>query len=176
MELRASTIKSESGQLVGKAVAFGSQSHDLGGFVEIIEPTAFDNHLSTNPDVRALYEHDGKELLGRTTSGTLTINKRSDGIHVEIDPPSTQAGNDCKELVKRGDINGMSFGFIAIRDRWDWNAQPVPVRHVLEAELREVTVTATPAYEASSVVLRSLADHKREGTDLNELWLQYLEV
>jgi HK97 family phage prohead protease len=68
----------------------------------------------------------------------------------------------------------MSFGFIAKRDRWDWNAKPLPVRYVTEAELREVTVTATPAYSASSVALRSLADHKREGTD--PLWVQYLGV
>ena len=37
MEIRTSKIKNESGQLIGRAVAFNSASHDLGGFVEIIE-------------------------------------------------------------------------------------------------------------------------------------------
>ena len=174
MEIRTSKIKNESGQLIGRAVAFNSASHDLGGFVEIIEPTAFDSHLSKSPDIRALYEHDGKDLLGRTSSGTLNVTKHDDGIHVEITPPDTRAGKDCIELVSRGDINGMSFGFIAKRDRWNWNAKPLPIRYVVEAELREVTVTATPAYSASSVALRSLAEHKREGTDA--LWLKYFEV
>lgn len=174
MDLRTATIQSNSGKLTGLAVAYGSRSQDLGGFVEIIEPGAFSEHLSTGPDVRALFEHDGKELLGRTTSGTLKLSESAEGLRVEIDPPNTRSGNDCKELVSRGDINGMSFGFIASEDRWDFDSVPA-VRYVTRAELREVTVTATPAYKASSVALRSLEAHK-PSEELNTLWIEYLGV
>lgn len=174
MDIRSSKISdTASGKLHGLAVAYGSQSQDLGGFVEIIEQGAFSQHLATNPDIRALYEHDGKELLGRTISGTLLINEDSQGVHVSIDPPSTRAGEDCKALVKRGDITGMSFGFVALDDRWDHSTTP-STRYVTRAELREVTVTALPAYKASSVTLRSLINSKHG--DNNQLWLEYLEV
>lgn len=175
MDLRTATIKSESGKLHGLAVAYGSQSQDLGGFVEVIEQGAFSDHLASGPDVRALFEHDGKELLGRTTSGTLKLIESTSGVSVEIDPPNTRSGNDCKELVGRGDISGMSFGFIATKDRWDFNAVPA-IRYVLRAELKEVTVTATPAYKASSVALRSLEGSRSSNDTLDALWLEYLEV
>lgn len=174
MDIRSATIKSESGKLTGIAIAYGSRSQDLGGFVEIIEQGAFTAHLATNPDVRALFEHDRKELLGRTSSGTLKISDTTDGLLVEIDPPNTRSGNDCKELVGRGDINGMSFGFIATKDRWDFRAEP-PIRYVEKAKLKEVTVTATPAYKASTVALRSL-DSNSPSHDLNKLWLELLGV
>ncbi|WP_413693949.1 HK97 family phage prohead protease [Psychromonas sp. KJ10-2] len=174
MDIRSSKIiNSDTGKLKGSAVVYGSQSQDLGGFVEVIEQGAFSQHLITQPDIRALYEHDGKELLGRTTSGTLLVNEDSQGVHVEIQPPSTRAGEDCKELVKRGDITGMSFGFVALEDRWDHNTTP-STRYVTRAELCEVTITALPAYKASSVTLRSLAASKQ--SDNNALWLNYLEA
>lgn len=175
MDIRTATINDNQGVLVGEAIVYGSPSCDLGGFIEIIEPNAFTDHLSTKPDIRALYEHESKELLGRTTSGTLKVLEHTHGVTVEITPPNTRAGNDARELVKRGDINGMSFGFVTISDRWNWETTP-PTRHVTRAELREVTVTATPAYQASNITLRSLKDFKHEGTDLNRLWLEYLEI
>ena len=176
MDIRTADISHNNGLLVGTAIVYNSPSCDLGGFVEVIEPGAFSEHLSYNPDIRALYEHNSGELLGRTSSGTLKINEYQSGVGVEISPPDTRAGNDCKTLVERGDIKGMSFGFIATQDRWDWNTQPLPTRYVVKAELCEVTVTATPAYHASNITLRSLFAFKHEGTDLYEYWLKYLEV
>ena len=127
---RVSILGAESGKLVGVAIAYGTRSQDLGGFVEIIEPGAFSKHLATNPDVRALYEHDKKDLLGRTASGTLKMSDSQQELAVEIDPPATRAGADCVELVKRGDLSGMSFGFSVVRDHWDMKAKP-PVRRTV---------------------------------------------
>lgn len=168
IETRASKIDEKSGKLVGVAVAYGTRSQDLGGFVEIIEPGAFSKHLSTSPDVRALYEHDKKDLLGRTSSGTMKLSDSPQGLSVEIDPPATRAGSDCVELVKRGDLSGMSFGFSVIRDSWDQRAKP-PVRRVIEARLHEVTITASPAYLTSSIALRSAQGALMNATE----WRQY---
>ena len=41
--------------IFGYAAKFGVRSDDLGGWVEVLAPTAFDAHLATNPDVRALW-------------------------------------------------------------------------------------------------------------------------
>ena len=168
IETRVSKLGAESGKLVGVAIAYGTRSQDLGGFVEIIEPGAFSKHLVTNPDVRCLYEHDKKDLLGRTASGTLKISDSPQGLAVEIDPPATRAGADCVELVKRGDLSGMSFGFTVVRDRWDMKQKPA-LRTVLEARLHEVTVTSNPAYLASAIALRCAAGALMNATE----WRQY---
>ncbi|HBV7974760.1 TPA: HK97 family phage prohead protease, partial [Enterobacter hormaechei] len=59
-------------------------------------------------------------------------------------------GNDVLELVERGDISGMSFGFRALKEAWDIAQSPY-LRTVTAAELREITVTSIPAYPESGV-------------------------
>ncbi|EIQ76315.1 prohead protease, partial [Shigella flexneri 1235-66] len=50
-------------------------------------------------------------LLGRTRSGTLKLEEDETGLRFELTPPDPSTGRDVIELVKRGDISGMSFGF-----------------------------------------------------------------
>ena len=95
--------------------------------------------------MRALYEHNYTQLLGRTKSGTLVLSEDDTGLRFELTPPNTQLGNDVLELVERGDISGMSFGFRALKEAWDIGQSPY-LRTVTAAELREITVTSMPAY------------------------------
>ncbi|MCX8305111.1 phage major capsid protein [Enterobacter pseudoroggenkampii] len=76
--------------------------------------------------------------------------KRGTGLRFELTPPNTQLGNDVLELVERGDISGMSFGFRALKEAWDIGRSPY-LRTVTAAELREITVTSMPAYPESGV-------------------------
>jgi HK97 family phage prohead protease len=60
--------------------------------------------------------------------------------------------------VERGDVAGASFAFMvpeARGQRWDFNAKPV-IRELLDVDLMDVTVCANPAYEDTSVALRTL--------------------
>ena len=59
----------------------------------------------------------------------------------------------------RGDIEGMSFRFRALKEEWDETQDP-PMRTVIEAELFEITYTAFPAYPDTEVGMRSL-EHAR---------------
>jgi HK97 family phage prohead protease len=167
MERRALDNLSIKGKkIIGRPVLFNAESENLGGFVEIIAPNAFSEHLSLNElDVKALYEHDRKLLLGRTTSGTLTIQEDNQGLLVEIDPPDTQTARDLLVSIERGDISGMSFGFITEVDEWDYSRDPA-LRTVIKAKLLEVTVTSDPAYKQTDVQVaqRSFNQHQ---TSLN---------
>jgi HK97 family phage prohead protease len=98
--------------------------------------------------VRALYEHNYTQLLGRTKSGTLVLSEDDTGLRFELTPPNTQLGNDVLELVERGDISGMSWfpGAERVLDIY-----PPYLRTVTAAELREITVTSMPAYPESGV-------------------------
>ncbi|ECE8269148.1 HK97 family phage prohead protease [Salmonella enterica subsp. enterica] len=157
-EIRTAELTASNEKLVGYVVRWNSRSELIWGeFYEMFAPYAFKDSLASGRDVRALYEHDYKGLLGRTTSGTLLLSEDDTGLRFELDPPDTQTGRDLLALVKRGDLSGMSFGFRATKEIWDFNQNPC-TRAVTAAELLEITVTATPAYSESDVAiaLRSL--------------------
>ncbi|MEA6468658.1 HK97 family phage prohead protease, partial [Salmonella enterica subsp. enterica serovar Newport] len=136
-ELSASNKK-----LVGYAVRWNSLSEVIWDeFREQFAPGAFKDSLASGSDVRALYEHNYTQLLGRTKSGTLVLAEDDTGLRFELTPPNTQLGNDVLELVERGDISGMSFGFRALKESWDITPTPY-IRTVTAAELREITVTS----------------------------------
>src|SRR5690606_24146348 len=66
----------------------------------------------------------------------------------------TSYGRDIVAAVRRGDVAGMSVGFIARRERWVPDGEAGQVREVLEAELREVSVASMPAYTGTTVQTR----------------------
>jgi Escherichia/Staphylococcus phage prohead protease len=142
-----------AGRIEGYAAVFGMPSVPLGptGFVERIRAGAFAGSL--DGDVVALYNHDVANVLGRTTSGTMQLQEDSMGLKTEIHLPSTQLGRDTYELVKRGDLRGMSFGFNVLRDSWNANHTE---RELLAIDLHEVSIVARPAYEQTTIQARSL--------------------
>lgn len=144
----------------GYAVVF-EQTADIGGyFQEKIARGAFTDTLKSE-DVRAYFNHDRGRVLGRLSAGTLRLKEDSRGLAVEIDLPSTSDGNDVLELVRRGDVSGMSFGFRVTREQWDETLK-VPLRTILAVELREVSIVSEPAYDGTTVALRSLEAARQE--------------
>ena len=113
--------------------------------------------------MRALFEHDYTKLLGRTSAGTLKLEEDSIGLRFELTPPDTTIGKDLLVSVSRGDITGMSFGFRAIKEEWNFDVEPYQ-RNVIKADLFEVTVTSIPAYPESSVEIakRSMVAAKEQ--------------
>lgn len=139
--------------LTGYAAVFGAQA-DIGGyFREVIAAGAFATTLQQD-DVRALFDHDSGRLLGRKSTGTLRLEEDAKGLRVEIDLPDTSDGRDVAQLVERGDLDGMSFGFIVRKEQWDETVEP-PTRTILDVELREVSAVTFPAYADTSLALRS---------------------
>ncbi|MBD2792026.1 HK97 family phage prohead protease [Xenorhabdus szentirmaii] len=177
-EIRTTSLSASNKTLTGYVIKWNSRSHLLWDeFIEQFASNAFNASLAAGADIRALYEHDPMNLLGRTTSGTLQLVGDATGLRFELTPPDTQLGHDVLTLVERGDIQGMSFGFRAIKDQWDTSQTPY-IRTVLEAELREITITSLPAYPESGVEIakRSLNAVKPCHVDLRHYWLQLSEV
>lgn len=145
----------------GYAAVYDSLSEDLGGFREKIAVGAFSRALRDGQDVVALINHDDNLVLGRSSAGTLRLASNQKGLLATIDPPDTQASRDMQELIKRGDVQGMSFAFRVIRDEWDLKQTP-PVRTLLDADLFDVSVVTQPAYRETEVgmALRSLEGAK----------------
>ena len=122
---------------------------------EKIAPGAFTNTLRDNADVMCLYGHDSNKILGRVSSGSLSVQQDSTGLKFTCTLPDTSTARDLISLMERGDLSSMSFGFACIDDKWSDVAGQL-IRTVSEALLFEISVVGSPAYSESSVSLRSL--------------------
>jgi HK97 family phage prohead protease len=153
VELRAGTEKRSFG---GYAAKFNTQSKNLGGFIERIDPGFFNKSRGDGwPDVIARYNHDDNMLLGTTAAGTLRIGVDNIGLSYDVDPPRARA--DVFELVERGDVVKSSFAFQMFEDDWAASDQGFPMRTLVSGKLIDVAPVNVPAYDDTSVGLRSLA-------------------
>lgn len=146
----------ENLRIIGYAAVFDSLSEDLGGFRELIRYGAFADSLKTS-DIRALWNHNPDYVLGRNRSGTLKLAEDEKGLRIEIDPPNTQWAKDLMEVMKRGDVNQMSFGFRTIDDRWS-SQNGNTLRELLKVELYDVSPVTFPAYPQTEVGVRTAQD------------------
>ncbi|CAN7404420.1 HK97 family phage prohead protease [Acidovorax sp. LjRoot74] len=172
LELRGhGTLKATGNKtLTGYAAVFNSEAV-LGDFSEVIRQGAFAKSLATGSNIRALYHHDGTALLGTTRGGTLQLREDSHGLAFTLALPDTSHGRDLAILVDRGDVAGCSFGF-RVRDggdRWEQRGAQL-VRELLDVDLVEITLTSDPAYQDTTVAMRS-RPHQRGFVDLNRAWM-----
>jgi Escherichia/Staphylococcus phage prohead protease len=153
-EVRAKEKDDGGSTIEGYAAVFNVMSEDI-GFREVIMSGAFDRALKEQHDVRALVNHDSNQILGRTKSGTLTLEVDEHGLRATISPPDTQPARDVVTSIKRGDLDAMSFAFSTLKDQWR-TEEGEPVRELVDLELLDVSVVAYPAYAATQVSARAL--------------------
>ena len=163
-EVRA--LQSEDGKvsISGYGAVFNQRSNDLGGFVEVIMPGAFDDVL--DDDVRALFNHDPMYVLGRNKR-TMSLSVDETGLRYDIpEAPKTQTINDLViEPMRRGDVNQSSFAFRVAKggDKWYEDDEGIIVREVHKvSRLFDVSPVTYPAYDSASSTVRSLDDFKNK--------------
>lgn len=162
MELR----ETEDGKrtLSGYAVKWEMKSHVLGyyqKFREQFKRGAFADSLGKD-DQRFLWSHDPSKVLGRTKNNTLRLKEDAVGLRFELDLPNTNLGNDTYESIKRGDVDGVSFGFRMEGHEIEEPDDDLPLRTVTKAKLLEVSAVAFPAYPDSEVSARGYDPMKEE--------------
>ncbi|MHA7275360.1 HK97 family phage prohead protease [Arthrobacter sp. Hz1] len=146
------------GTLSGYAAVFNKLSQNLGGFVERVDPAAFNKSLADLVPVLGRYNHDDNQLLGTTEGQTLRLEVDGTGLRYDIDLPDTTTGRDVRELAKRGDLRYSSFAFRTVADDWDFTDQGFPMRTLLAVQLVDVAPVNNPAYRDTTTGLRSLAE------------------
>ena len=161
-ETRFESREDGTRRIVGHAAVFNQWSEDLGGFREQIAPGAFAQALTD--DVRALFNHDTNQVLGRNKAGTLTLLEDDRGLLSEIILPDTQLARDLEVLMKRGDINQMSFAFSIDKAGQEWvkkGEDETWERTITQvARLYDVSVVTFPAYPQTDAAVRALNDIK----------------
>jgi HK97 family phage prohead protease len=166
LELRAAA-DGDGMTFAGYAAKYNVPSLPL-PFTERIAPGAFLRSLKSKNDIRAYVNHDDRMVLASTRAKTLRLEDRADGLFVEADLPDTSYGRDLSTLIKRGDVQTMSFGFSTVKDSWSSDGNERTLEQVRLHEVSVVTgVAAYPQTTASVRNLRQIA--KRTATDADQL-------
>lgn len=151
-ELRADV----DGRMIEGYAAVFNEETDIGGmFREVIRPGAFARAIEERQDVRALWNHDPNFVLGRTKAGTLKLEEDKRGLWISIEPPDTQFARDHMQSIARGDVDQMSFAFIATDETWTERKGEPSLREIKDVDLFDVSSVTYPAYEGTQVGLRS---------------------
>jgi HK97 family phage prohead protease len=123
-------------------IPYDSKSVPIWGVTEIIDRGAFNKTLKDGSEVKALWNHNDSFVLGNTRSGTLELENSDDGLLCRCELPNTSYANDLYEIVTRGDVKTMSFGFRPIK--WD-DSNNGKLRTLKEVQLEEVSYGVTYA-------------------------------
>lgn len=152
LELR-DTTEGDGMSFRGYAAVFNSDSEPL-PFIEQVAPGAFAKSLESRNNIRMLLNHDPAQVLGTTRSGTARVSEDGHGLLVDADLPPTSYGQDLSVMMKRGDVESMSFGFSVPQGGDEWRDNGT--RRILhEVRLHEVSVVTFPAYPATVATVRS---------------------
>ena len=169
LEIRSFNIElrdePESRHIEGYGSVFNERSLDLGGFVEMIAPGAFDGVIERS-DVKCYLDHNPeKGILARSRNGkgSLSLVVDEKGLRYEFDAPHTNLGDEVVEGLKRGDYSQSSFAFTVDDEVWTKEADGSYLRTITKiGGLYDVSIVANPAYEGTSVALRSLDAFKAQ--------------
>ena len=171
----------ENRTIEGRPIVFGVRSVNLTPWsstrkvYEVLEPGCISRELLQKSDVVLNLNHSNMvpDVLGRyrnTDRDTLSLELRGDGIDCRCELPNTSNANDTLELIKRGDINGMSFAFeddyedtengVSYERTNDVeDGKEVWLRHVKKITgLYDVSIVTHPAYEQTTVGMREASD------------------
>jgi HK97 family phage prohead protease len=156
-EVRAVATDDGSMKIGGYAATFNSEATGL-NFREVIAPGAFTRALSSGDPVFLLVNHDMEGIpLASTQSGTLNLRQDKTGLYMEatLDPANPKA-QELSSAVRRGDMDKMSFAFTVSPDG---QTKDAGLRTLTDIErLYEVSVVTLPAYDSTSVGMRSVEE------------------
>ena len=156
-EVRAAKQSDGTVRMAGYAAMWDREADGL-PFREVIKRGAFADSLGRGDDVFLLVNHDTDQLpLARRSAGTLSVAEDDMGLHVtaELDPANPRAA-ELASALERGDVDKMSFAFRVAADGSTKTEDGV--RELRALDLYEVSVVTWPAYNATSVGLRSADD------------------
>lgn len=164
-ELRAAQNKDGTTELQGYACVFNQVSTGLAR-KEYIMPHALDDVDFSK--TMLVYAHDLNKPLARVDSGTLQISIDKHGLKFTAELPNTTLANDIRQDILAGNIKGCSFRFTVdpAGDEYVRNAAGETVRYIHKiSTVRELTLTAIPAYNETEVEVTRDEDNNKEDSN-----------
>jgi HK97 family phage prohead protease len=158
-------METENDEMIveGYALRFDSPTvlYEIDGvkYSEVIERGALDSADLT--DVPFKYNHsDHVMIMARTRSKTLRLMPDENGLYIQASLANTTSGKDLYELIKRGDIDKMSFAFTVAEDGYDKSTRTRKIRGI--KKVWDVAAVETPAYDTTSISARSFFEAEAE--------------
>lgn len=125
-------------------------------YMEVIDRNAFDG--ADMSDTVFKYNHgDIAMVLARASNNTLIMNIDDKGLRISADIIDTNNGTDVYKLIKRGDLNKMSFAFTVKNERSESDRENKIYTRTITAfdKIYDVAVVDFPAYDGTSIQARS---------------------
>lgn len=162
-ELRALDGVEEGLWVEGRAVVYDSptEMYEFGGvkYYEVIAKGALDE--ADLRDVPFKYNHsDAVMVMARTRNNTLQLVRDDQGLWVKANLANTTAGRDLYELVRRGDIDKMSFAFTVLEESYNKDTHTRTITKF--KRIWDVSAVDTPAYPDTTLSARSYFEARAE--------------
>lgn len=163
-EVRAEQDEDHGSIITGQPIVFDEPT-DIGWYKEIIADGALDD--TDLRDVRFLVNHNTDMIpLARSRNNNANSTMQLSvvpgsglAIRVDLDTENNAEAKSLYSAVSRGDITGMSFMYTVDGDAWDDLDSDYPTRTITNiSRVFEVSAVTFPAYEATSIQARGLAD------------------
>lgn len=148
-----------------------------GRFKEVLVPGSWKKTLRERTP-RLQFDHGMHPLIGSIPIGRITsITEETEGVHVIARLSDNWLIAPVRDAISEGAVDGMSFRFAVVRDEWKhadgktakpdevlsslWSSDNVSEDELLTRYLKEVKVSEVgpvvwPAYESTSVGVRSV--------------------
>lgn len=125
-------------------------------YMEVIDRNAF-NGANMNDTVFKYNHGDVAMILARASNNTLTMNTDDKGLRISADIIDTNNGTDVYKLIKRGDLNKMSFAFTVKSERTEVDKENKIYTRTITAfdKIYDVAVVDFLAYDGTSIQARS---------------------
>lgn len=126
-----------------------------GNFRERVAPGAFKKTLSERTPVLQ-FDHGTHPLIGSLPLGVFTsLREDEHGLRVRARLSDNWLIEPVRDAIRDGAISGMSFRFRVVNDTWKKGDDKTPERTITEVALYEAGPVVYPAYEKTSVGVRS---------------------
>jgi len=157
-EIRALEPEGDEQEMIveGRAIVYDQPTvlYEIDGvkYYEVIQRGALDG--ADLKDVPFKYNHsDSVMIMARTRNKTLELLPDEQGLRIRAKLANTTTGRDLYELIKRGDIDKMSFAFTVAEQSYDRESR---TRKIIRFKrIWDVSAVDTPAYDQTYISARS---------------------
>lgn len=157
-EIRALEPTGDEQEMIveGRAIVYDQPTvlYEVDGrkYYEVIQRGALDG--ADLKDVPFKYNHsDNVMIMARTRNKTLELIPDEQGLRIRAKLANTTTGRDLYELIKRGDVDKMSFAFTVAEQSYDRDTR---TRKIIRFKrIWDVSAVDTPAYDQTYISARS---------------------
>ena len=164
------SLDGSSGSIKGKVVTYGEAALIGQQFEERFESGCF-GEIS---DVLVNIQHDRKRPVARQGE-SLSLTNSDTTLSAIVDLTGTPLGDECRAMIDKKILRGLSAEFITSEDEWNGNK-----RIIKEAELCGIGIVDKPAYCGSTIEeIRQFApwyEERQDATTLLPLILSQVQI